>query len=79
MNRAERIATMRIAEPKAFGPQGGTITPVCFNVVHYPNGTRSSAGEYWIVGPVGVSVPAEKNIRCNTREALGRVLADLVS
>ena len=77
-SRAERIAAMRIAEPRAFGPQGGVVTPVCFNVVHYPNGTRSAPGrEYWIVGPAGLHVSAEKNIRCDTEAALGRVVADL--
>jgi hypothetical protein len=78
--RADRISSIRIAEPREFGAQGGKVTPVCFNVIHYPNGTRSAPGqEYWIVGPTGLHVSAEKNIRCDSHAALGRFVAELAA
>jgi hypothetical protein len=79
MTRAERIANMQIAKYRQFGTQGGRAVPICINVMTYRDGTARHASPYWIVGPMGLSVPAPLHIRCDSLQALGRTIDEIAN
>jgi hypothetical protein len=78
MNRAERIAGLRVAPSRPFGQ--GTVTPIAFNLISFPEGTDHSPEPFFIVAPLsGMEGAPRRNIRCANRKAIGRVVAEIAS
>jgi hypothetical protein len=76
MNRADRIAGLRVAPSRPLGQ--GTVTPIAFNLISFPEGTDHSPEPFFIIAPLsGLEGAPRRNIRCANKKAIGRVVAEI--